>query len=88
MLLSTSSQKILKVIFSEPDKEFYINELIRLTKLYPNSVYKALQTLEKQSILKSKSDVRFKYYHLNPDYKYKNELKRIVGLRDDSRPLE
>lgn len=87
MLLSTSSQKILRVMFTEPDKEFYINELIRLTKFYPNSVYKALQTLEKQGILRSKSDVRFKYYRLNPDYKYQNELKRIVGLKSDSIPL-
>ncbi|MFA4827384.1 MAG: PEP-utilizing enzyme [Candidatus Shapirobacteria bacterium] len=81
MQLSVTSQKILKVFFSQPDKEFFINELIRLTKLYPNSVYKALQTLEKQGMLRSKSDIRFKYYRLNPDYKYLNELKGIVGAR-------
>lgn len=82
MQLSESSQKILRVFFAEPKREFFINELARLTKLFPNSVFRSLQTLEKQGILKSKKAVKFKYFYLNFDFRNIREVEKIVNLKD------
>jgi phosphohistidine swiveling domain-containing protein/DNA-binding transcriptional ArsR family regulator len=78
MRLSPTSEKILSVFFGNLDQKFYINELIRETSLYPNSVYQAIKTLEKQEILKASREGRLKFYTLNRSYKYLPEIENII----------
>lgn len=78
MNISKTSEKLLSIFFNSPEKQLYINELIRLTGLLPNSVYQALKTLEKQQILRSTVQGRFRFYQLNTQYQYLNELKSII----------
>lgn len=79
MQLSSTSQKLLIIFFTNPDQEFYVNELIRTTGLYPNSVQQSLKFLEKQKILCSSESGRFKFYSLNKLHKYLPEIEKIVG---------
>jgi len=81
MQLSNTSQKILRVFFSNPDRSFYINELVRETGLYPNAVFQALKTLENQGILKSSRKGRLKPYSLNRSFEFIPEIKKIVGIK-------
>lgn len=78
MQISNTSQKILLILFSEPNKDFFINEIIRKTGLYPNSVYKSLNTLLKQKILRSYTSGKRKFFRINADYKNLNEINKIV----------
>lgn len=39
-LLLNTPQEILSILSGKPDESFYINELIRLTGKFPNSVQK------------------------------------------------
>jgi phosphohistidine swiveling domain-containing protein/Fe2+ or Zn2+ uptake regulation protein len=79
MRLSKTSKKILKILFDRPDHPYYINELVRLTSLYPNAVYRSLLTLEKQKIIKPHVQGRLKFYQLNDKYKHFNALKNIIS---------
>lgn len=81
MQLSNTSQKILRVFFSNPNRSFYINELVRETGLYPNAIFQALKTLENQKILKSSRKGRLRPYILNKSFKFIPEIKKIVGIK-------
>lgn len=77
--LSSTTQKILTVLFANPEQNFYINELIRKTGLYPNSVQQSLKTLEKQKIIISSRRGRLKLHCLNSDYRFLPEIEKILG---------
>ncbi len=81
MRLSETSQKILTVFFNNIREEFYVNELIRKTGLYPNAVSQSLKTLEKQKILASTKKGKKKFYSVNDQYDYLEEIKSIVGVK-------
>ena len=76
--LSQTSLEILSVFFANPDRNFYINELIRETGRYPNSIQKALISLAKQEILLSSRQGRVRLFKLNKSYKYLREMKTFV----------
>ena len=78
MNISNSSKKILHVFFEKPNQRFYINEIIRATGMFPNSVQRSLLTLEKQKILKKTKSGRFVFYSINKKYEYLKEIKNIV----------
>jgi len=82
MQISKTSEKILKVFFNNQNKQYYINELIRITGLYPNAVYQALMSLEKQKILKSDKQERRSFYYLNKEYDYFKQLRSIITDSD------
>ncbi len=81
MRLSETSQKILSVFFGHPGDQLYVNELIRKTGLYPNSVSQSLKTLEKQNILASVKKGRKKFYFVNDKHDHLEEIKSIVGVK-------
>jgi len=83
MNISNSSKKILHVFFEKPNQRLFINEIIRATGMFPNSVQRALLTLEKQKILKKTKKGIFVFYSINKEYKYLKEVKSIVqGLKE------
>lgn len=68
----------LRAIFqANPEQWFYINELIRLTGRYPNSVQKALMGLEKEGEIKTKKVDNKRFFQikaLNSSRKRENHL--------------
>jgi len=84
MQLSITSKKILSIFFSNPNQKFFINELIRKTGLYPNSVQRSLLSLIKQDILISSRSGRFRFYELNASYKYLTEIKQIITEKSEN----
>lgn len=83
MQLSDTSTKILAVLFANPNDSFFINELVRHTGAFPNSIYISLKTLEKQGIVISHQDGRFKFFKVNVDYQHLPELQKIVEKETD-----
>ncbi len=88
MQLSNTSTKILGVLFSNPNDKFFINELVRHTGSFPNSVYISLKTLEKQGIVVSHQDGRFKFFKINNNYPYLPELQKIVDKETGKFPIQ
>lgn len=86
MQISPTSRQVLRLLFENSEQGLYVNELIRKTSLYPNSIYRALKTLEKQKILTSSYSGRFKYYHINHSYGFISEIKEIVGDKTKKGP--
>ena len=78
MKISNSSEKVLSIFFNNPDQEFFINEIIRKTGLYPNSIQRSIITLENQGILTKTKKLRYLFYALNKKYPYLQELKNII----------
>ncbi|MFZ2664480.1 MAG: PEP-utilizing enzyme [Patescibacteria group bacterium] len=52
--LTSTAMDITKVLVENPDKEFYINELIRITGKFPNSVTNSLKRLRKLGYVRSR----------------------------------
>jgi len=71
----------LAILFSEPERKFYVNELIRKTGAYPNSIQKSLESLQKQKILISSRQGRLRFYELNKANKLLSEIEKISGSR-------
>lgn len=82
MQLSNTSVKILSVLLANSDQSFYINELIRHTSSYPNSIYSALKTLEKQKIVTSFYKGRFKFFQINQNYEFLTAIKNIINSQN------
>jgi len=74
---SQSRVKILTNFFLNSEKEFFIRELTRKLDEQINSVRRELDNLRKIGILKSRSRNRKKYYFLNQNFIFYQELKNI-----------
>jgi len=79
MQISNTSTKILAILVENQNKDYYINELVRETRLFPNAVFQALKTLAKQKILSSYRSGQRRFFHLNREYKNLQILKEIVN---------
>jgi len=80
--LSPTAQEILAIYFANTGQRFYVNELIRKTGRYPNSVHQALKSLEKQKILLPSRRGRLKLHSLNKSYKFLSEIKAILEKQE------
>jgi len=68
--LLNTPQQIIQILSNHPDEEFYINELIRLTGKYPNSVQKAVKGLEKKGLIYSHKNSNRLYYKIKPQFSF------------------
>jgi len=68
--LLNTPQQIIQILSNHPDEEFYINELIRLTGEYPNSVQKAVKGLEKKGFIYSHKNSNRLYYKIRPQFSF------------------
>lgn len=66
------------IYFANPGRKFYVNEFIRKTGRYPNSVQQALKSLEKQEILLPSRRGRLKLHRLNQKYQFLLEIETMV----------
>jgi len=81
---------ILKYFFEEPEKEFHVRELAKLTKKSPTTMSKYLKKLKKQEILISKSERNHLLFRANTKNKkfeslkfnYNTDIIRKSGLVD------
>jgi len=61
----SARQEILSLLSSRPNEDFYINELIRITGRYPNSIQTALKKLTKDQLITSTSVGNKKFYRIS-----------------------
>ena len=78
IIRSKATRKVMGLLFSNPDKKFYIRQLERLSGEPVNAVQRELKSLEKSGILLSKEEGRVKYFWVNKKNPIYVELKRII----------
>lgn len=79
ILKSKLRAKLLAFYFSQPGAELYLSELARAIKSDPMNLSRELGKLEKDNIFISRMSGKQKYYKLNKNYLFYNELKNIVA---------
>ena len=75
-LLRTGYGKIMQLFYSDKTITLHLREIARQTKLFEASVYRFLNSLEKDQILKSKKDGNLKKYSI------KNGLRAYFLLEE------
>ncbi|MBP7670705.1 hypothetical protein KA119_00220 [Candidatus Gracilibacteria bacterium] len=78
LFTSNTRVKLLTVFISNPGEEFFIRELTRKLDEQINSVRRELDNLKKIGLLKSKTKNRKKYFHINEDFIFFQELRSII----------
>lgn len=71
-------KKLLVLYFSNPEKEFYLRELERLTGFSVGNIRRELKRMESNGVFKKEKKGNLLYYSLNQRYHLYNELKNII----------
>lgn len=80
MFTKDNRTKLLKIFFDNPNKEFYIRELSRLTRLSPSGILKIVSKLEREKIILKKKNNVTTNFKLNLNFEKVLRLKRIYNL--------
>ena len=75
---SKARMALLRLYFTNPDKEYYLRELERILSTPVSVIRKELVALEKSGIFKLSKKANLCYYSLNKEYPLYDELKNIV----------
>ena len=78
LLGSRTRISILKHFVFNPDKEYYIREIERLTKEPFDPLRMELRRLENIGLLKSRTSSRQKYYSINSEHALFQDIKSII----------
>ncbi len=78
LFTSSTRVKLLTIFLLNPDGEFYIRELTRELNEQINSIRRELDNLKQTGLLKAKLRNRKKYYTVNKNFIFYNELKSII----------
>lgn len=78
LFTSNTRVKLLTVFLMNTSEEYFIRELTRKLNEQINSVRRELDNLKKIGLLKAKVRNRKKFYHVNPDFVFLEELKSII----------
>ncbi|MBD3270633.1 hypothetical protein GF376_03845 [Candidatus Peregrinibacteria bacterium] len=78
LFTSSTRVKLLTIFLLNPDGEFFIRELTRELDEQINSIRRELDNLKKMGLLKTKERSRKKYYMVNKNFLFFNELKAII----------
>ncbi|SRR5690606_21434112 len=88
-LFSGTKQRVLGILYGQPDRSFYANELISLAARGSGAVQRELTTLTNSGLITVKAVGNQKHYQANADSPIFNELRSIiqktVGLADPLR---
>ena len=71
-ILKTGQSKILNLFYEDKKVSFHLRDIARKTKLYPNSVTRFLNQLEKEGILTSQKDGNLKKYKIKKSERLNN----------------
>lgn len=86
LFASSTLADLLVILLTHPEREYYINELVRLTGRFPRSIHLAVRRLEGLELVKTREEANLKYVRANQDHPIYPELKSIVfktvGLGD------
>jgi predicted nucleotidyltransferase len=74
---SKARVKLLTLFMLNPDKRFYVREIVRKTGKNINSIRRELQKLEGIGLLRSEAEGNMKYYTVNRKMSIYDELKKI-----------
>ena len=78
LFTSNTRIKLLKVFLMNFDQEYFIRELTRKLDEQINSIRRELDNLKKLGLLKTRTKNRKKYYFINPNFIFLDELKGII----------
>jgi predicted nucleotidyltransferase len=85
-LFTKGQQRVLAVLFGNPDRSFYANEIIALAGAGTGAVQRELARLERAGLVTVKRLGRQKHYQANPEAPVFTELRGVVvktsGLAD------
>lgn len=85
-ITSKTKRSLLKLFLTNPDREFYIREIGRLTSEPLNAVRREVGYLQKAGLLKSRREGNLKYFEVDREFPFYSELKKIIystiGLGD------
>lgn len=88
-LFSSVQQRVLGILFGQPDQQFQGAKLIRMAKSGTGAVHRQLKNLEASGLVKVTRVGNQKYYQANPDSPVFEELcgliRKTVGLREPVR---
>lgn len=77
-LFSPSQSLVLGWIFGHPEREFHLNELLRLTQLSSASLQRELNRLSESGIVNSKKVANLRIFKANPQSPVYQELYSLV----------
>ena len=77
-LFSETKQKVLSLLYRNPEKSFYINEIIRATGMGVATIKRELDRLEEAGILQKQRIGNQHHYQVEPLCPIYKELKSIV----------
>ena len=86
-MIQTGHSKILRLFYEDKKSSFHLRDIARKTKLYPNSVTRFLNQLEKEGILASKKDGNLKKYKIKKSEKLNNIFSSFDTERLNKLPL-
>jgi len=77
-LFPKTRKAILSALFTEPDREFYLREIIRLVNAGQGAVERELRSLHKSGLILRQKKGNQVFFKANPDSPIFNELKSII----------
>ena len=78
-LFTRTQRQVLSLLFGNPDRSFYSNEIVRLANAGIGSVHRELKRLESVGLIKSKKVGNQKHYQANKEAPVFEELRSIVA---------
>src|SRR4030043_216792 len=78
IITSKAKRSLLKLLLTNPDREFYVRDISRRTGEPLNAVRRELGYLEKAGLIKSRHAGNLKYYSVVKEFPFYPELKKII----------
>ncbi len=75
---SKNTLKLLKLFYSHPEQQYYIQELGRILKTKPGVFQRTLYNLQKEGVLQSYYRANARFFSANQSYPFYKEFKSIV----------
>jgi predicted nucleotidyltransferase len=76
--LSKNEAQLLRLFYTNPDQEFYIQEIGRILGKKPGVFQRTLYSMENKGILRSEYRANARYFRANKDYPLYNEYRSVV----------
>lgn len=75
---SRTRAKILRLLLTNPEKPYFVREIVRKVGEHMNSVRRELTLLSTEEIIRVEGDAQKRYYQANPEHPLFHELKALV----------
>ena len=77
-LLTKNRAELLRLFFTNPDRDFYMGEIGRILDKKPGAFQRTLNSMVSEGILSSEYRAHARFFKVNKDYPLYRELKSIV----------